>query len=290
MGRQLYDAHPEARELFDRAEAVLELPLRRLCFEGPEEELTATQNAQPALFTVSAIYAALLRRAGLVPCWAAGHSLGEYSALCAAEVFSFEDGLRAVRRRGELMAGVAASGSGGMLAVLGLAVDQVDEICREAAGVGVIAVANRNSPDQTVVSGETAALDTAARMLKEAGARRIIPLRVGAPFHCELMSGIAEEMLEFLREIPMQAPSIPVVANVTASPVHSVEEIQAALQRQMAGSVRWTDTIRFLAGAGVRGVVEAGPGRVLTGLTPRIVPEMKAWGGDEALAGAVQQS
>lgn len=285
MGKDLHEQHAQARELFDRAEQTLGLPLRRLCFEGPEEELTATENAQPALYCVSAICLAILRERGVDSELAAGHSLGEYSALYAAGVWSFEAGLRAVRRRGELMAGVAATTPGRMAAVLGLPLEQVEAACSEAAALGVVEIANRNAPDQTVISGEAGAVDEACRLLRERGARRVLPLNVSAPFHCSLMAPIAEEMGQVLLETPMEPPCITVIANVTGEPVREVEEVRAALRRQMAGSVRWVETVSRLAQEGARGTIEVGPGRVLTGLTPRIVPGMGACDTATALAG-----
>lgn len=283
MGRQFYDESAAARELFDRADTLLGFSLSKLCFEGPDGDLTRTENTQPAIFTVSVIAARLLEHRGIRPERAAGHSLGEYSALAAAGVLSFEDGLRTVRRRGELMAAVGDSVSGSMAAILGLPVDAVAEICAEAASAGAVEVANYNTPEQTVISGETSAVERAMGLATARGAKRALKLNVSAPFHSSLMAPLAEEMAETLAQIEMRSPAFPIVANVTADYVRTPEEIREALVRQMAGSVRWTETIRRLASDGIDTTVEVGPGRVLTGMTPRIVPALEAMDTTEAL-------
>jgi [acyl-carrier-protein] S-malonyltransferase len=285
MGREFYEGTAAGKDLFDRADAVLDLPLSRLCFEGPEETLTRTENAQPAIFTVSVIAWRLLEERGIRPDTAAGHSLGEYSALVAAGVMSFEDGLRTVRRRGELMAEVGDRVGGAMAAILGLPAEAVAALCKEASGAGLVEVANYNSPEQTVISGEAAAVERAMELAKQRGAKRALKLNVAAPFHSSLMAPLAEEMAHVLAAVPMQPPRVPVVANVTAEYVRAPEDIREALTRQVAGSVRWTETIRRLTADGVERTIEAGPGRVLTGLTPRIVPELIALDTAEALAG-----
>lgn len=283
MGRDFHEAASIGRELFDRADAVLGFPLSRLCFEGPNETLTRTENAQPAIFTVSIIAWRLLSEKGFQPEAAAGHSLGEYSALVAAGVMSFEDGLRTVRRRGELMAEVGDTVKGAMAAILSLAVEDVRAVCAEAAAAGKVEIANYNGPDQTVISGEEAAVERAMELAKERGARRALKLNVAAPFHSSLMVPLTAEMARVLAEVPMQAPRIPVIANVTADYVRTPEEVRDALTRQVAGSVRWTETIRRLEAEGFQRTVEVGPGRVLTGMTPRIAAGMEAIGTEEAL-------
>jgi [acyl-carrier-protein] S-malonyltransferase len=285
MGREFYEQTAAGRELFDRADQLLGLPLSRLCFEGPDEALTRTENAQPAIFTVSCIAHRLLEEKGLQPDAVAGHSLGEYSALVAAGVMSFEDGLRTVRRRGELMAEVGDRVSGAMAAILNLPAEAVAELCAEASSAGRVEVANYNSPEQTVISGEAAAVDRAIELAKERGARRAIKLNVAAPFHSSLMAPLAEEMARVLAEVPMQAPRVPVVANVTADYARTPEEVRDLLIRQVAGSVRWTEPIRRLAADGITRTVEVGPGRVLTGLTPRIAADVQAVDTAEALGG-----
>jgi len=284
MGREFYDGAAVGRELFERADAVLGFPLSQLCFEGPDETLTRTENTQPAIFTVSIIAQRLLAERGILPQAVAGHSLGEYSALVAAGVMSFEDGLRTVRRRGELMAEVGDRVAGAMAAVLNLPAEAVAEVCAAAADAGRVEVANFNSPDQTVISGEAAAVERAMVLAKERGAKRAVKLNVAAPFHSSLMAPLAEEMGAVLAAVEMQPPRVPVIANVTADYVRTPEEVRDALVRQMAGSVRWTETIRRLAADGFDTALEAGPGRVLTGLTPRITPDMQALDTASALA------
>jgi [acyl-carrier-protein] S-malonyltransferase len=285
MGREFHDGSTLGRDLFREADELLGFGLSTLCFEGPEDQLTRTENAQPAIFTVSVIAFRLLAERGQAPDAVAGHSLGEYSALVAAGVMSFADGLRTVRRRGELMAAIGDRVRGGMAAVLSLPAEQVAAACAAAAPVGRVEVANYNSPDQTVISGEEAAVERAMELAKEAGARRCLRLNVAAPFHSSLMAPLTDEMAAVLREVPMAPPRVPVVANVTADYVRTPEEVRAALTRQVAGSVRWTETLQRLAADGIARTVEVGPGRVLTGLTGRIVPGMQAIDTAEALAG-----
>jgi [acyl-carrier-protein] S-malonyltransferase len=284
MGADLYTT-PLGQELFDGADEVLGIGLRQLCLEGPEDILTRTENAQPAIYVVSLIAWHLLRQSGVRPDALAGHSLGEYSALAAAGVMSFEDGLRTVRRRGELMAAIGDRVSGSMAAILSLPSEVVGEICREASSAGVVEVANYNGPEQTVISGETAGVERAMELAKERGARRALKLNVAAPFHSSLMGPLTAEMARVLAEVPMQPPAIPVIANVTADYVRTPDEIREALTRQVAGSVRWTETIQRLAAEGFEETVEVGPGKVLTGMTPRIASGMRARDTAEALAG-----
>lgn len=283
MGRDLA-VHPEACTLFAEADEVLGFSLSRLCWDGPDSDLGQTLNTQPALFTVSAAACRVLAARGLTPDWVAGHSLGEYSALAAAGVFSFTTGLRTVRRRGELMAGVSDRTPGGMAAILNVPAETVAELCRDAANAGVIEIANYNAPEQTVISGELAALDRALALAKERGIRRAVRLPVSAPFHCRLMSPIAEEMAAWLRGVELAPARIPVIANVTAAPVCDPEEVREALIRQLAGSVRWTETVRRLVAEGVTTAIEAGPGTVLKGLCARIAPELQVLSLEEALA------
>lgn len=284
MGRELAERSPDVAALFAQADDILGLPLTELCYEGPQETLTRTENAQPAIFTVSLAAWALLKEKGIVPEVVAGHSLGEYSALVAAGVMSFEDGLRTVRRRGELMADIGDRVRGGMAAILNLPAETVAEVCREASDAGIVEVANYNGPAQTVISGEIAAVERAMELAKERGARRALRLEVAAPFHSSLMAPLAEEMSAWLQDIAMRPPSIPVLANVTADYVRTPDEIREALVRQVAGSVRWTDIIEGLAAEGLEGTIECGPGAVLTGMTPRIVPHLNAMDTSAALS------
>jgi [acyl-carrier-protein] S-malonyltransferase len=284
MGRALCEQFPELRvRLFERADELLGFPLTRLCFEGPEDELTRTENAQPALLLVSIAALEALRSRGIEADAAAGHSLGEYSALVAAGALSFEDALRTVRRRGELMAGIGAAVAGGMAAVMGLPPEAVEAVCREAADAGIVQVANFNSPEQSVISGERAAVERATTLAKERGAGRVIPLHVSAPFHSRLMAPLREEMAAVLGRIEIHPPRLPIVANVTAEFVRTPEAIREALADQVAGAVRWTDSMRRLAADGVNRFIEVGPGKVLTGLVRRTLPDAEALTYDQLL-------
>jgi [acyl-carrier-protein] S-malonyltransferase len=281
MGAGLARSYPEARAVFEQADAVLGFPLSRLCFEGPEAELGRTENTQPALYTVSLAVAAVLERLGIEPAAAAGHSLGEYSALAAAGAIGFEEGLRLVRRRGEVMAAISASTPGGMAAILGLPAAAVVGVCREAAGGEVLDVANYNAPDQTVISGAEMAVARGMAAAKEQGAARVVRLNLSAPFHSRLMAGAAERLAPALAALSIIAPRVPVVANVTADYVRTPEAIRAALLAQLAGSVRWTETVLRLAADGVERGIEVGPGRVLAGLAKRIAPGLEVLPADE---------
>lgn len=278
MGAALCEEYPTVRErYFERADAVLGLPLSAICFEGPEEELVKTENQQPAIFLVSCAIAAVLRERGVEPEAVAGHSLGEYAALVAAGALDLETGLRLTRRRGELMAAVAARSGGIMAAVLGLAPEEVEAACREAAAEGgVVEVANYNSPTQTVISGEEAPVRRAMATATARGAARVIELQVSAPFHCALMAPLAEAFAPLLRDATVRPARLPVVANVTAGYERDPEEIRANLVTQLAAAVRWTDSVRRLIAAGVDTFVEAGPGKVLTGLMKAIDPSVRA--------------
>jgi [acyl-carrier-protein] S-malonyltransferase len=271
MGSKLCADHPTIKvEYFDRADELLGFPLSRLCFEGPEEELVRTENQQPAIFLVSVALGALLRDRGLQPMAVAGHSLGEYSALVSAGALDFEDGLRLTRRRGELMAAIAQRTGGIMAAILGLPADEVETACRGASAEGIVEVANYNSPAQTVISGEEAAVRHAMALARERGARKVVELAVSAPFHCSLMAPLAEEFGPLLAEVPVHAPTVPVVANVTADYERTPDEIRRNLVSQLASSVRWTESMERLIEDGIDTFVEVGPGKVLTGLVRQI--------------------
>lgn len=284
MGRDFAERYPELVEkYFKPADEILGYGLTDLCFNGPEEQLRSTDNTQPAIFLVSMAVLDVLRQKGLAPEAAVGHSLGEYSALVCAGVLRFEDALRLVRRRGELMAAVNQRTPGAMAAVMGLDPDKVDEVCAAARGegAGVVEAANYNSPEQTVISGEAGAVGRAVALAKEAGAERVVPLQVGAPFHCSLMNDMGTEFAAELDKYPFADPQIPVIANVTGDYVRTADEVKDALRRQVAGSVRWTDTMRRLATDGYDTFIEVGPGRVLTGMNMKINPDLPAYGSED---------
>ena len=271
MGKYLTDLAPEvAIDYFKRADDVLGFSLSELCFVGPEEDLVKTENQQPAIFLVSSATCAVLNQRGLTPAAVAGHSVGEYAALTAAGSLSFEDGLRLTRQRGLLMAEVGKQTGGMMAAILGLPVEDISALCREAGSLGVVEPANFNSPAQTVVSGEEPAVHRVMELARERGARRIVQLAVSAPFHCSLMAPLADAFRPALDAAALQDPKIPVVANVTADYEHTSREIRNNLQQQLASPVRWTDSIRRLAGDGCSTFIEVGPGKVLSGLLRNI--------------------
>jgi [acyl-carrier-protein] S-malonyltransferase len=266
MGKDAYDASPAARAVFERADAALGFALSRIIFEGPEDKLRQTENTQPALLTVSAALLELI--AGRVrPDYVAGHSLGEYSALVAAGVLSFEDAVRAVRLRGEFMEAAVPGGQGAMAAVLGAERGALQALCEAvSAETGLVVLANVNCPGQIVVSGTAEGVRAVVERGKEAGAKRVIPLEVSGPFHSPLMQPAADRLERVLAELTMRDAKVPVIANVTAEPVTSAEEIRGLLKRQVTAPVLWEDTVTRLVGLGVDTFVEIGSGSVLTGL------------------------
>lgn len=276
MGQDVWAQVPEARSLFERASEALGIDLARLCFEGPNEQLTLTTNAQPAIMTVSMAVFAALQRDGVKPDYVAGHSLGEYSALVACGSLAFEDAIRAVRKRGEFMQEAVTPGAGTMAAVLGLDKQSVYAVCEEAARYGIVEVANLNSPGQVVIAGQTEAVDHAIELAKRRGAKRAVRLQVSAPFHCSLMKPAAKRLAEALQAIPIADPTVPLVNNADAELLTVSEQIADSLIRQVTSPVRWEDSVRRLVKEGVNLFLELGPGKVLTGLIRRIAPETTA--------------
>ncbi len=284
MGRDLAERFPVAAQTFAEADAALGLPLSKLCFEGPEEDLRLTENTQPAIMTVSVAAARILAEHGVEPALAAGHSLGEWSAHVIAGTLTFADALRAVKARGAAMQKAVPPGEGAMAAVLALDAAQVAEACAEAAretGLTVQA-ANLNSPGQTVISGAATAVEKAAAICKAKGARRAVMLPVSAPFHCALMQPAQEEVARVLSGIAMHDPHIPVAANVTGGLVTSAEATRDALIRQVTGAVRWVDCVQALKSNGADLFIEVGPGKVLCGLLKQIDPELKSLNVEDA--------
>lgn len=270
MGRDLAGASPAARTVFEEADDLLGFPLSRLCFEGPEQELTATINAQPALLTHSiAVWRAAAEHVGEVAI-AAGHSLGEFSAWVASGAISFADGLRAVRLRGELMHRSGQARPGTMAAILGLDDEAVERVCAEAAEHGVCVPANYNAPGQVVISGDRAAVERCIEQARSAGARRALALNVSGAFHSPLMAVAEQALAERLAEVQFGEPAFPIVSNVTAAPVSDGTEARALLVRQLTSPVRWTDCVRTMVKASATTFYEVGPGSVLAGLVKRI--------------------
>ena len=286
MGKALAETFPEARAAFDEADAALGRALSTLCFEGPEDLLTLTANTQPAILAASVAAARVLEARGIVPAWAAGHSLGEYSAHVVAGTFGFADALRIVSHRGRYMQEAVPVGEGAMAAVLGLDGAAVAAACDAAAQGEVVSPANLNAPGQVVIAGARAAVERAGAEARARGAKRVIALNVSAPFHCALMAPAQARLEPELRALAVQAPAVPVVANVDAQPKREAVAAIDALVAQVSGAVRWEDVIGYLVSAGVRAYVEVGPGTVLAGLVRKIDREARvvSFGAPEQLA------
>jgi [acyl-carrier-protein] S-malonyltransferase len=281
MGKDLSGAFPEARAVFAEVDEALSQKLSQVMFEGPDETLRLTANAQPALMAVSLAVVRVLAAGGIKvsdqAAYVAGHSLGEYSALCAAGVFSLADTARLLRIRGEAMQDAVPVGQGAMAAILGLDLETVLRAVNDAEDGEVCGVANDNAPGQVVISGHVGAVNRAIELLKAAGAKRALPLPVSAPFHCALMRPAADAMEHALGQVTINAPSVPVVANVTARPTSDPAAIRKHLVEQVTGMVRWTESVQWLAGeGGVTELYELGSGKVLTGLAKRIAPDATA--------------
>lgn len=270
MGKALAEAFPAAREVFEEANDALGVDLTKIMWEGPEEALTLTENTQPALVTVSMAAMRAMEAEGFsvagTAAYVAGHSVGEYSALCAAGTFSIADAVRLVRVRGEAMQRAVPVGEGGMAAILGLDFDAVAQIAEDAAGEEICSAANDNSNGQVVVSGNIAAVERAVTLAAERGAQRAIMLPVSAPFHSALMAPAAEIMGAALANVQINPPSVPLIANVLAAPITDPAEIRTRLVEQVTGNVRWRESVMWMAANGVDTLYEIGAGKVLTGL------------------------
>ena len=270
MGKDLYQAFPEAKQIFDRANEIMKIDLARICFEGPEEELKQTRITQPAIFVHSMVVFELLKRKGFLPEAAAGHSLGEYSALVAAEALSFENGLKLVKIRGELMQQAGQKNPGTMAAVIGLDFDQVQEVCTEVKNTGIVCTANFNSPGQVVISGEIPAVRAAMDQAREKGARKVLELVVSGAFHSPLMEHAQEGLAKALREVEVTDAKIPVYTNVQATACKDKNETRELLFKQLTHPVRWVEIIQNMVADGFTQFYEIGPGKVLSGLVKRI--------------------
>jgi [acyl-carrier-protein] S-malonyltransferase len=282
MGRDLAANFPESREVFDAADAALGFSVSGLCFDGTEDALKLTENTQPAILTVSmAAYRALEKR-GVTPDFAAGHSLGEYSALVAAGAVDFADAVKLVRERGRYMQEAVPAGVGAMAAILGLAGAEVTEICKKAAQGETISPANLNSPEQTVISGHAAAVKRAVEMASQEGAKRAVILAVSAPFHCELMTPAQKRLEPDLRATAFRALRFPVVTNVDAEAATQGDEAREALLRQVTLPVRWLDSVHEMIESGVTTFVEVGPGKVLSGILRQIDRSVRCFNVEDA--------
>jgi [acyl-carrier-protein] S-malonyltransferase len=270
MGKSLAGSYPEAARVFEEADAALEFPISKLCFEGPEDQLKLTENTQPALLAVSLAALAVLRNKGVQPEYVAGHSLGEYSALVAAGSLSLADAVKMVRKRGRYMQEAVPAGVGAMAALLKLPEGELDGILARASQGEVVAAANLNSPDQIVIAGHAGAVHRAVELAKAAGARRAMLLPVSAPFHCPLMKPAQERLKADLDSAEFRDLSVPLVNNWQAREIHTGAEAREGLYHQVQNPVRWADSIRLLAQAGVTRLIEVGAGAVLTGLLRNI--------------------
>ena len=276
MGRAFSETSGAAKRIFEEANDALGFDLRRVMFEGPEADLALTANTQPAVLTASVAAAAACAERGLTPALAAGHSLGEYSALVVAGALSLADAVRVVRRRGELMQEAVPVGTGAMAAIMGVGADVVEQVCAEAGQGQVVEIANVNSEQQIVIAGHRTAVERAVALVKERGGRKSVLLPVSAPFHCSLMAPAAEGLAVELSKVSVSDPTIPVVRNVDGNVTRRAADVVPFLLRQVASPVRWTACVQRLAAEGATAFVEVGPGRVLSGLAKRIVEDARA--------------
>jgi [acyl-carrier-protein] S-malonyltransferase len=281
MGAELLQSRPDVFErYFERADAASGLPVRERSLEGPLEELTRTDVAQPALFALSLAVAELARESGLHADFVAGHSLGEYTAAVASGALDAEDGMRLVAQRGRLMADIQSQRPGAMAAIIGLTPEAVEQLCEDARDAGIVAPANLNSPTQVVVSGEEAAVEKLLELAQQSEAKRAIRLQVGAAFHSELMKPVQAELDRTMDELAWREPDTPLVGNASGAVLRTAPEIRAALVEQIASPVLWTTCVRTLTAEGCSTFLELGPGRVLSGLVRQIEPDAAASAAD----------
>lgn len=281
MGADLLATRPELLEpQLALADELSGLPIRRYCLEGPIEDLTRTDVAQPALFAVALAVAQAAAELGLRPGYVAGHSLGEYTAAVVAGALSAEDGMRVVSERGRLMAGIQSERPGAMAAIIGLSTDQLEDLCEQAGAAGKVTIANLNSPTQIVVSGEAAGVQRLLELASDAGAKRAIALQVGAAFHSELMVPVYERLRETIERISFADPEVPLVAISSAEVLHGADQVREALLTQIVSPVRWVEVVQTLVRSGCSSFLELGPGRVLSGLIRQIDPEAEVAAAD----------
>ncbi len=278
MGKQLAEQYPEVMDYFNKADETISADLSRLIFEGPQEELTQTVNTQPALLTTSIAILEWFRKSAIKPDFVAGHSLGEYTALVAAGALSFEDGVFAVRKRGEFMEGAVPNGEGSMAAILGLDRGPLSEVTAAISESGFpVSLANLNCPGQIVISGSKKGVELASEKAKASGAKRAIPLEVSGPFHSSLMKPAASQLREVLNGLDMRDAEIPVIANVSAKPMTTADEIKENLIEQLYSPVLWEDSVMKMIDLGVDTFIEIGPGKVLSGLIKKINRSIKTY-------------
>lgn len=274
MGKDLYDRYPDIRDLYAEASTIVGYDLASLCFQGPEEQLNLTEYTQPAVLVTSLAAFHLVQQLPLRPIAVAGHSLGEFSALVAAGGLSFGQAVQLVHKRGRYMAEAVTAGSGQVVAVLGLSADAVQEVCMQASMHGIVAPANLNCPGQVVIAGEKVAVEQAMLLLKQRGARRVVPLPVSVPVHTVLMREAAQRLAQDIDVVQWSDLEVPLVNNAEARPLRQVKDVRASLVTQLASPVLWERSVRTMAELGVSIFLEVGPGKVLTGLIKRILPEV----------------
>ncbi|MBC8388520.1 MAG: ACP S-malonyltransferase [Actinobacteria bacterium] len=280
MGKDLIEKYEEAKIIFEKANIALKeegVDISKLCFEGPEEELKSTANAQPAILTISTILFELLEKNNIRPSVVAGHSLGEYSALVASSAIKFDKAIKLVRKRGEYMQNATPLGTGSMLAIIGLEEVEIIKLCKNVSSYGIIEITNYNSPTQIVVSGEIKPLEKLSELARARGAKKIIPLKVSAPFHSSLMKLAKDNLARYLERIEIDNPQIPIICNVNANYVKNKEEVRLALIEQMNHPVLWVDSIKKMGYEGINNFIEVGPGKVLRGLIKQIIPDSKVF-------------
>ena len=281
MAKEIIDTFPEARELFDHAADILGYDIRHIVIEGPMEELTLTRICQPAIFLHTMVIVEQMKKRNVMPVLVAGHSLGEHVALAAVGSLDFENGLRLVKARGELVQQASETQPGSMAALIGLTEEQVDELCVETAGDGILVPANYNAPGQIVISGTRDALVRGMEAAKKMGARKVVELKVSGAFHSPLMRPAQEGLEKVMSEMPVQSSSVPIISNVTAQPMQSSEDLRVNLVKQLTNPVRWKDSMEKMAEEGVDLCLEIGPGKVLKGLLKRIKRDLECRGIDK---------
>lgn len=273
MGKELYDNNEKARKIFDLFFSALDIDLKKVMFEGPEETLKSTEYTQPAIVGLSLVLTELLKEKGIKPDYVAGHSVGEFAAFGGAEYLSLEEAIKLVAARGAIMKEVATKVNGSMAAVLGLESSKIEEVLKNVNGT--VEAVNFNEPNQTVIAGEKAAIEAACVALKEAGAKRALPLAVSGPFHSSLMKEAGEELKKYADKLNFKVGAVKIIANTTATVLNSDEEIKDEIYRQSFGPVKWIDTINKLKSEGITKIYEVGPGKVLAGLIKKIDKEIE---------------
>ncbi len=276
MGKNIVEKFPESNTIFEKSKQILNYDLKKLCFEGPVEKLNNTRYTQPAIFTISYIIFSYLKSNNIYPAMTAGHSLGEYSALCAAGSFSFEEGLYLVHKRGQLMDSAVPEGEGSMAAIIGLEKNIILDFCNEVNGI--LEIANINCPGQIIISGDKKALKTGMEIAKNRGARKVIELNVSGPFHSSLMEPVQKKLNEEINNIKIKSPEIPVIANVSAKFINNKEQVKKELLTQLTGTVCWEESMELMINKNINIFVETGPGKVLKGLMRRINRKVKVFG------------